>query len=131
MQVHVIDVTSVEYLAAEDESVLTNSSRNHLNSVVSQRVKCSLLQSAHDFIKDDLDRGWTSVCRHVMEMIDPLTWRDMTWLILPLIYEVKHHLRQMIDIRIIRPSNSPYSPNMTPVHKANRELRFCIDLRKK
>ena len=44
--------------------------------------------------------------------------------------EVKQHLRQMMDLVVIRPSNSPYLSNVVLVRKPNNELRFCIDLTK-
>ena len=104
MQVHVVDVTTLENLAAKDESFLTNFSLDHINSVVGQRGKDFLLESAPDFTKHNLDLGRTSVCRHGMNMIDPVTWKDKTWQIPPSMYdEVKQHLRQMIDLGVMRP----------------------------
>ena len=44
--------------------------------------------------------------------------------------EVRQHLRQMLDLDVIRPSNSPWTSNVVLVDKPNGELRFCIDLRR-
>ena len=55
MQVHVVDVSTVENLAAENESFLTNFRLYYPNSVAGQRVKDFLLESAPDFTKHDLN----------------------------------------------------------------------------
>ena len=43
--------------------------------------------------------------------------------------DMHQHLRQMLDLDVIRPSNSPWTSNVVLVRKPNGELRFCIDLR--
>ena len=43
--------------------------------------------------------------------------------------EARSHLRQLLDIGIIRPSHSPYASNVVLVKKKNGNLRLCIDFR--
>lgn len=131
MQVQIMDVAAVENVVSEDKSIMEYFKTDHLNDAVRQRLNEFLLESESDFTKHDLDLGKTSVRRHALEMVNPVPWKDKTWRIPPSLYdEVKQHLRQMIDLEVIRPSKSPYSSNVVLVRKANGELRFCIDLRK-
>ena len=44
--------------------------------------------------------------------------------------EVRQHLRQMLDLDVIRPCNSPWTSNVVLVRKPTGELIFCIDLRR-
>lgn len=43
--------------------------------------------------------------------------------------EVRSHLRQLLDIGIIRPSHSPYTSNVVLVRKKDGNLRLCVDYR--
>ncbi|XP_048242476.1 uncharacterized protein K02A2.6-like [Haliotis rufescens] len=44
--------------------------------------------------------------------------------------EVKDHIKQMLDAKVIRPSASPYASPVVLVCKHDSSLRFCIDYRK-
>ena len=44
--------------------------------------------------------------------------------------EVRQHIKEMLDVEAIRPSQSPYSSNIVLVRKKDGSLRFCIDYRK-
>ena len=51
--------------------------------------------------------------------------------VLPGLYdEVWKHLQEMIDIRAIQSSNSPWASAIVLVRKKNGKLYFCINLRK-
>ena len=53
------------------------------------------------------------------------------WPILPGIYdEVRVHLKEMLDIRAIRPSSSPCASAVKLVRKKGGKLHFCINLTK-
>ena len=41
--------------------------------------------------------------------------------------EVHQHLKQRLDLDVIRPSRSPWTSNVVLVQKPNWELRLCID----
>ena len=131
MQVHITDVSSVEDLAPEDKEFLSTFQTDHLNQEVRAQVNEFLVEHLDDFSRHDLDLGHTTLHKHRMNMMDPTPWRDKPRRIPPNMYdEVKQHLKQMIDLGVIRPSNSPYSSNVVLVRKPNGELRFCIDLRR-
>ena len=44
--------------------------------------------------------------------------------------EVKAHIKEMLDLEAIRPSNSPWATAVVLVRKKDSRLRFCIDLRR-
>jgi hypothetical protein len=47
-----------------------------------------------------------------------------------MIDEVREHLQEMLDLGVIRRSESPYASNVVLVRKKDGSLRFCIDLRR-
>ena len=44
--------------------------------------------------------------------------------------EVRKHLKEMLDIRAIRKSNSSWASAVVLVRNKDGSLRFCIDLRR-
>ena len=78
-----------------------------------------------------LDLGRTNLVKHKIELTDYTPIKDRYWHIPPHQYEeVRKHLKEMLDVRAIRRSNSPWASPMVLVHKKDCSLRFCIDLRK-
>ncbi len=47
-----------------------------------------------------------------------------------MIDEVRSHLKQMLDLGVIQPSQSPFSSGVVLVRKKDGSLRFCIELRR-
>ena len=48
----------------------------------------------------------------------------------PQLDEVREHLKLMLDVGVIQPSNSPWCNAVVLVRKKDGSLRFCIDFRK-
>ena len=44
--------------------------------------------------------------------------------------EVKVHIQEMLEVGVIRPSNSPWASAVVLVQKKDGKLWFCIDLQK-
>ena len=79
----------------------------------------------------DLDLGRSKATWHPMTLYDYLPFKERARRVPPHMYEeVRQHLRQMLDLDVIRPSNSPWTSNIVLVRKPTEELRFCIDLRR-
>ena len=86
---------------------------------------------AHCFSSHDLDLGRTSLIEHEIRVTDPIPFKERYRRIPPGLYdEVRAHLKEMLDIGAIRPSQSPWASAVVLVRKKDGKLRFCIDLRK-
>ena len=80
---------------------------------------------------NSLDLGQTDLVKHHMHLDNYTPIKDTYRRIPPHQYEeVRKHLKEMLDIRAIRCSNSPRPSPVVLVHKKDGSLRFCIDLRK-
>ena len=83
------------------------------------------------FAMNSLDLGQTDLVKHHIQLDDYTPIKDRYCRIPPHQYEeVRKHLKEMLDIRAIRRSNSPWASPVVLVHKKDGSLRFCIDLRK-
>ena len=91
-----------------------------------------LLGEYHDiFCLEDLELGHTNLIKHKIVLKDPEPFKERYRRIPPHLFsEVKKHVQEMLDIGVIRPSNSPYASAAVLVRKKDGSLRFCIDLRK-
>ena len=78
-----------------------------------------------------LDLGRTNLVKHKIELTDYTPIKDR-YRRIPLhqYEEVRKHLKEMLDVRAIRRSNSPWASPMVLVRKKDGSLRFCIHLRK-
>ncbi|XP_048250935.1 uncharacterized protein LOC125378965 [Haliotis rufescens] len=92
----------------------------------------SLLNEFDDvFSKSDMDMGHTDLVTHRIELTDETPFKERHRRIPPSMYqEVKDHIKQMLDAKVIRPSASPYASPVVLVRKHDLSLRFCIDYRK-
>ena len=83
------------------------------------------------FVMGSLDLGCTNLVKHHIKLTDYTPIKDRYRRIPPHQYkEVQKHLKEMLDVRAIRRSNSPWASPVVLVRKKDGSLRFCIDLRK-
>jgi len=83
------------------------------------------------FSQHDLDLGHTSGVTHKIKLTDDIPFKERHRRIPPnMVEEVRSHIREMLDLGVIRRSESPYASGVVLVRKKNGELRFCVDLRK-
>ena len=77
--------------------------------------------------------GHTNATKHKIVLKDPDTppFKEHFRRILPpQLDEVREHLKLMLDVGVIRPSNSPWCSAVVLVRKKDGSLHFCIDFRK-
>ena len=128
----IVDVNSVESKKPEVQEFIKKTFKtDHLSDSVRTQLNDFLDEHIEDFSQHDLDLGHTTINPHSIHMIDPKPWKEKPRRIPPNLYEeVRQHLKLMLDMGVIRPSNSPYSSNVVLARKPNGALRFCIDLRR-
>jgi transposase InsO family protein len=103
----------------------------HLSSGQVTQVETLLLKYSHVFSLHDLDLGRTDAVKHHILLSDNAPFKERHRRIPPSLYEeVRNHLKEMLDLDVIRPSASPYSSPVVLVRKRDGTLRFCIDLRR-
>jgi transposase InsO family protein len=108
------------------ESLTTNLTDTQVTEVEDLLEKWKNVFSLHD-----LDLGCTDQVKHKIKLTSDIPFRDRHRHIPPSqIQEVRNHLQEMLSLRVIRPSKSPYASNVVLVKKKDGSLRFCIDLRR-
>ncbi len=71
------------------------------------------------------------ICTHDIKLTDETPFKEPYRRIPPSLYdEVRTHLQEMLDLRAIIPSKSPWTSPVVLVWKKDGSLSFCIDLRK-
>ena len=94
----------------------------------------SLLREYHDiFSLEKHDTGHTKAAKHKIVLKDPDTppFKERFCRIPPpQLDEVHAHLKMMLDVGVIRLSNSPWCNTFVLVRKKDGSLRFCIDFRR-
>lgn len=92
----------------------------------------TLIRSYMDiFSKRDDDVGHTDTVQHRIDLLEDKPFKERYRHIPPTAYdEVRAHLRQLLDMGIIRPSHSPFASNVVLVRKKDSSLRLCVDYRK-
>ena len=94
----------------------------------------SLLAEYHDLFsleKNEIRR--MKAAEHIIELKDPdaAPFKEQFRRILPpQVDEVREHLKLMLDMGAIQPSNSPWCNAVVLVRKKDGSLRFCIDFRR-
>ena len=94
----------------------------------------SLLAEYHDlFSLEKNEIRHTKAAEHIIELKDPDTTpfkEGFRRILPPQVDEVREHLKLMLDVGAIRPSNSPWCNAVVLIRKKDGSLRFCIDIRR-
>ena len=130
----------------KEQSTLTEAERQHLLlekldllgleawPEEQARKAHSLLKEYHDiFSLEKHDMGHTNTTKHKIVLKDPDTppFKEHFHRIPPpQLDEVREHLKLMLDVGVIQPSNSPWCNAVILVWKKDGSLHFCIDFRK-
>ena len=96
-----------------------------------QREVRSLLQRYRSvFSTHDGDLGCSNLISHNIPLLDDAPVRQRYRRIPPSEYEeVKSHINQLLETKIIRESCSPYASPIVLVRKKDGKLRLCVDYR--
>ena len=100
------------------------------NEQQQQSAKAFIMEYQHLFAMNLSKLGKTSLVQHDIKLDDMTPFKEWYHRIPPHQYEeVKKHLQEMLDIRAIQRSTSPWASPVVLVCKKDG-VRFCIDLRK-
>ena len=90
---------------------------------------CWLLAEYHDvFSLDPAELGCTHSTEHTIKVTDDTPFKEQfRWIPLPMVEEVRNHLREMLESGAIRPSQSAWCNAVILVRKKDGHLQFCID----
>ena len=90
-----------------------------------------LLAEYHDvFSLDPVELGCTHSTEHTIKVTDNTPFKERFRQIpLPMVEEVRNHLREMLESSAIRPSQSAWCNAVVLVWKKDGSLCFCIDFR--
>ena len=88
-----------------------------------------LLAEYHDmFSLDPAELGCTHSTEHIIKVTDDTPFKEQFRRIpLPMVEEVRNHLKKMLESGTIRPSQSAWCNAMVLVCKKYGSLHFCID----
>ena len=88
-----------------------------------------LLTEYHDIFSLDLaELGCTHSTEHTIKVTDNTPFKEwFRWIPLPMVEEVRNHLREMLESGAIRPSQSAWCNAVVLVWKKDGGLHFCID----
>ena len=95
-----------------------------------QQLKHLLVNNSESFALNEHDLGFTKLVQHRIELTDDAPFRQRHRRIPPSMYqELKSHLQNLIDQKVIRKSHSPWCSNVVLTRKKDKSLRLCIDYR--
>ena len=100
------------------ESLLETLTSEQMNLVEKLLLKWKDVFSLHD-----LNLGKTSLTKHHINLSDPTPFKERHRRIPPaMVLSVREHLKEMLDLGVIRPSNSPFASNVVLVKKKDGTL---------
>ena len=91
---------------------------------------CWLLAKYHDVFSLDLaDLGCTHCTEHIIKVTDDTFFKEwFRWIQLPMVEEVRNHLKEMLKSGAMRPSQSAWSNALLLVQKKDGSLHFLHQL---
>ena len=96
-----------------------------------QSAKSLIMEYQHLFALTLNELGKTSLVQHDIKLDDETPFKERYQRIPPHQYEkFMKHLYEMLEIRAIQQSTSPWASPAVLVRKKDGSLRFCIELRK-
>ena len=98
-----------------------------------EKLKIKRLFDKHRdvFIKDETDIGYTTTMKHKIKLSDDIPIAQPYRRIPPNQYqEVKEHIQDLLNKKIIKESVSPYAAPIVVVRKKDQSIRLCVDYRK-
>lgn len=115
----------------EDKSKLEGQLSSDVPSSIRKPLLDLLWSYRSVFSWNDLDLGHTDMVKHEINLVHETPFKERHRRIPPaMVQEVRSHLAEMLELGVIRPSQSPYASNVVLVKKKDGSLRFCIDLRR-
>ena len=107
------------------------SSIQNWSKSLQQQVHELLIEFQDIFALSDLELGKTNLVKHHIPVTNPVPFKDRYARIPPSQFEpLRKLLKNMEEVGAIRKSNSPWLSSIVLVKKKDRNLRFCINLRK-
>ena len=93
---------------------------------------CQLLAKYHDvFSLDTAELGCTHSTEHTIKVTDDTPFKEhFSQIPPPMVEEVRNHLKEMLELGAIRPSQSAWCNAVVLVRKKDSGLHFCIDFRR-
>ena len=90
---------------------------------------CQLLAGYHDvFSLDMAELGCTHSTEHTIKVTDDTLFKEHFRRIPPpMVEEVRNHLKEMLELGAIRPSQSAWCKGVVLVRKKDGGLHFCIN----
>ena len=119
---HTVAPSVSDRLESIDLSELSEHEQANVNSLIG---KYQSVFSTHEG-----DLGCTNLLSHDIPLLDEVPVRQRYRRIPPSEYEeVKAHINQLLESRVIRESCSPYASPIVLVRKKDGNLRLCVDYR--
>ena len=89
----------------------------------------TLLAKYHDiFLLEPGELGCTYLAKLEIRVVDNKPFKEWFWRITPpMVDEVQTHIKEMLEVGAIHPSQSPWCNAVILVHKKDGGLHFCID----
>ena len=80
------------------------------------------------FSLEPRELGCTDLVKHEIRVVDDEPFKEQFWRIPSLMVDkVQTHVKEMLEVGTIHPSQSPWCNAVVLVHKKDGSLSFCID----